>query len=271
MPSLICPLCRNSLQREPKTWRCQQGHSFDIAKEGYTNLLMVQQKKSKEPGDNPDMVKARREFLQAAYYQPLCEAVTQLLAPLNAQHLLDIGCGEGYYTQAFSQIVPEIIGLDIAKPAVQLAAKKHPNMTWLVASSALLPVADGSIDVATSLFSPIPVAEMARVLKENGYVIVVRAADTHLWTMREALFGEVRAHQPDKFLDELSSDFSLQQQHEVRFDLQLTQQALKQLLAMTPYVWKAHPERRLALEQQTEFTTQAAFSVMVLRKVLVSD
>ena len=249
MPTLICPLCRTPLTLENKSQRCANGHSFDVAKEGYVNLLLVQQKKSKEPGDNPEMVKARREFLQAGYYQPLCNAASQLIAPLNAQSLLDIGCGEGYYTQAFSHIVADIIGLDIAKPAIQLAAKKHPNMTWLVASSALLPV-----------------AEMARVIKPEGHVLVIRAADTHLWTVREALFGEVRAHHPDKFLEELSPHFTLQQQQDLRFDLQLPQQALKQLLAMTPYVWKAHPERRLALENHTVFNTSAAFSLMLLRK-----
>ncbi len=263
---LICPLCRTPLLIADKSQRCANGHSFDIAKEGYLNLLLVQQKKSKEPGDNPDMVKARREFLQVGYYQPLCDAASQLIAPLSAQTLLDIGCGEGYYTQAFSQIVTDIIGLDIAKPAIQLAAKKHPSMTWLVASSALLPVADQSIDVATSLFSPIPVTEMARVIKPEGHILVIRAADTHLWTVREALFGEVRAHHPDKFLDELSPHFTLQQQQDLRFDLQLPQQALKQLLAMTPYVWKAHPDKRLALESHLEFATTAAFSLMLLRK-----
>ncbi len=268
MSVLICPLCRAPLTLEPKSQGCTNGHSFDIAKEGYTNLLLVQQKKSKQPGDNPDMVKARRDYLQAGYYQPLSEAACQLLAPLNAQYLLDIGCGEGYYTQSFSQFIAHIIGLDIAKPAVQLAAKKHPNITWLVASGALLPVADGTMDVVSSLFSPIPVAEMARVLKPQGYVLVVRAADTHLYHLRQALFGEVHAHQPDKFLEELATHFELVQQHELRFDLHLPQQALKNLLAMTPYVWKAKPERRLALEQNLTFNTQAAFSLMLLRKRL---
>ena len=266
MPALICPLCRTPLSRHDNSQRCLNNHSFDIAREGYLNLLLVQQKKSKAPGDNPEMVKARREFLQAGHYQPLCEAATALLQPLNAQTLVDIGCGEGYYTQAFSQMIPDILGLDIAKPAVQLAAKKHPHMTWLVASATLIPVADSSMDVVSSLFSPLPVAEMARVLKQDGHVLVVRPADTHLWTVRAALFGEVQAHQPDKFLEELQSHFSLQQQHDVRFPLTLNQQALKQLLAMTPYVWKARPENRLALEQHQHFATEAAFSVMLLQK-----
>lgn len=266
MSCLICPLCRTTLILDDKSYRCVNGHSFDLAKEGYVNLLLVQQKKSKQPGDNDDMVKARREFLQAGYYQPLCEAATALIAPLNAQHLLDIGCGEGYYSHAFSHVCPNIIGLDIAKTAVQIAAKKHKHMTWLVASGALLPIADGSMDIVSSLFSPIPVAEMARVLKTQGYALVIRAADTHLYTLREALFGEVHAHQPDKFLDDLSPSFSLIQQHDLRFDLDLPQAALKNLLAMTPYVWKAKPENRLALEQHKQFKTQAAFSLMLLKK-----
>lgn len=266
MPQLICPLCRSPLQAHDKSQRCANNHSFDIAREGYLNLLLVQQKKSKEPGDNPEMVKARREFLQAGHYQPLSDAAIALLQPLHAQTLVDIGCGEGYYTQAFSRIAADILGFDIAKPAVQLAAKKHPALSWLVASGALIPVADGSADIVTSLFSPIPVAEMARILKDGGHVLVVRPADTHLWTVREALFGEVQAHQPDKFLEELSPLFELQQQQEIRFKLELDQSALKNLLAMTPYVWKARPERRLTLEQNEHFATEAAFSLMLLRK-----
>ncbi len=266
MPSLICPLCRHPLQKEAKTWRCHDGHSFDIAREGYVNLLMVQQKKSKEPGDSPEMVQARREFLQADNYAPLREAVTTLLAPLNAKVLLDIGCGEGNYTQALTQVATDVTGLDIAKPAIQLAAKKFPNITWLVGSSALLPMADDSVDIVTSLFSPIPVAEMARVLHSDGFILIVRPADTHLWTVREALFGEVRAHQPDKFLEELAASFSLISQQEVRFPLVLAQSSLKQLLAMTPYVWKAKPEHRQALELHDSFSTEAAFMMMLLRK-----
>lgn len=263
---LRCPLCHTALQAQEKSLVCEQQHRFDMAKEGYTNLLLVQQKKSKVPGDNDEMVKARREFLQAGYYQPLADAACTLLKALNANVLVDIGCGEGYYTEGFSRICPNVIGLDIAKTAVQLAAKKYKHITWLVASGALLPVKNQSVEVVSSLFSPIPVAEMARVLKSNGHILIVRPADNHLHHMREALFGEVFAHQPDKFLAELEPTFSLITQQELRFDLELPQIALKQLLAMTPYVWKAKPERRLALEQQSHFKTQAAFRLMLLSK-----
>lgn len=266
MPALICPLCRLPLLRETAVWRCDNRHSFDVAREGYVNLLPVQQKKSRDPGDNPEMVQARRDFLQAGYYGPLRDAVIARLQALNLHSLLDLGCGEGWYTGAMTAAATDITGLDIAKPAVRLAAKKHPGITWLVGSGAALPLADASVDAVCSLFSPLPVAEMQRVLKPGGHVLVARPAPDHLWKVREGLFGEVQAHQPEKFLPELQTAFTLQEQAEIRFPLHLTQTALKQLLAMTPYVWKAKPERRAALETHEAFETEAAFSLMVLRK-----
>ncbi|HEX5360770.1 MAG TPA: methyltransferase domain-containing protein [Fluviicoccus sp.] len=266
MPALICPLCRLPLLREAAAWRCDNRHSFDVAREGYVNLLPVQQKKSRDPGDNPEMVQARRDFLQAGHYGPLRDAVIARLQTLNIQSLLDLGCGEGWYTGGMSAAASDITGLDIAKPAVRLAAKKHPGITWLVGSGAALPLADASVDAVCSLFSPLPVAEMQRVLKPGGYVLVARPAPDHLWKVREGLFGEVQAHQPEKFLPELQTAFTLQEQAEIRFPLHLVQTALKQLLAMTPYVWKAKPERRAALEAHEVFDTEAAFSLMMLRK-----
>ena len=98
MTLLVCPLCEHPLERGAKTWRCLKGHSFDVAREGYVNLLPVQHKNSREPGDDLQMVTARREFLHAGHYQPLRDAMLEALAPLGARSLLDIGCGEGYYT-----------------------------------------------------------------------------------------------------------------------------------------------------------------------------
>ncbi len=279
MPQLICPLCHEPLhasaldvtapqtsQPSSKSWQCTNNHNFDVAREGYLNLHLVQHKKSLDPGDNPDMVKARRAFLQADHYQPLRDAVAALLHPLNAQSLLDIGCGEGYYTSHFRLFIDDVIGLDIAKTAIQLAAKKFKDITWLVGSGAMLPLADSSVDIASSMFSPLPIAEMVRVLKPEGYVLVVTPAPTHLWTMREGLFDEVLAHEPDKFLLGFEEHFTLHSRSEVTFPLILSNQALKDLLLMTPYVWKAKPEKRAALELLDQFKTAAAFNLMLFQK-----
>lgn len=269
MPRIICPLCRLDLDRQPKTWACARGHSFDVARDGYVNLLPVQHKNSPDPGDAADMLVARRAFLQAGHYQPLRDGVLSLLAPLQAQDLLDIGCGEGYYTAAFTALAPEVVGLDIAKPAIQLAARRYRDITWLVGSGALLPVADASVDIVCCLFTQLHIAEMHRVLKPGAHVLVVTPAPDHLWSVREGLFDEVRAHEPDKFLAGFETRFSLQERQQLRVPLKLSQQALRQLLLMTPYVWKARPEKRAALEQSEAVVTDAAFSLMLFRKLPV--
>ncbi len=270
MSIIICPLCKLPLNRQGPAWACARGHSFDVAREGYVNLLPVQQKNSRDPGDNPEMVLARREFLQAGHYQPLRDALVALLAPLRAEHLLDMGCGEGYYTGAFTTIVPAVIGLDIAKPAIQLAAKRFRGITWLVGSTAS-PIADASVDIVSNLFSPLQIAEMDRVLKPGGHVLLVTPAQDHLWTIREKLFDEVRAHQPEKFMAGFGSQFDLRNQQAVHCSLNLTQQSLRQLLLMTPYAWKAKPYKRAALEASEYFSTQAAFSCMLFQKKQVAQ
>jgi 23S rRNA (guanine745-N1)-methyltransferase len=193
--------------------------------------------------------------------------VLALLKPLQAQTALDAGCGEGYYTSALTALAPEVIGLDIAKPAIRLAAKRFRGITWLVGSAALLPLAEASVDVVCSLFSQLQIAEMQRVLKPGGHVLAVTPAPDHLWSVRQALFDEVQAHQPDKFLAGFEGAFELGARRESRFGISLTQQTLRQLLLMTPYAWKARPDRRAALEAQDSFATQAAFSLMLWRKL----
>jgi len=266
---LICPMCREPLlDQRPlqKSWQCINRHNFDIAREGYLNLHLVQHKKSRDPGDLPEMVQARRDFLGAGYYKPLRDAVVSLLASLQARVLLDIGCGEGYYTSRFAAVVPQVIGLDIAKSAVQMAAKSDKALTWVVGSGALVPLADGSVDVATSLFSPQPIIEMQRVLTARGYVLVVTPAPQHLWTVRQGLFDEVQAHVPDKFLTGFAEGFELIKRQEVSVPLHLSNAALKDLLMMTPYVWKAKADKRAALEQAETFETEAAFTLFLFQK-----
>lgn len=231
------------------------------------NLLPVQQKKSLTPGDSLAMLRARRDFLQAGHYRPLLDALVAMLSPLKAKSLLDIGCGEGYYTHALTAAVPQVIGLDIAKPAIQLAAKRFPGVTWLVASGATLPIADRSMDVVSNIFTQLHIRQMCRVLQPDGHVLIVSPALEHLWSLREQLFDEVHAHEPEKFLQDFSPLFQLVTNQTVKFPLALDQAALRQLLMMTPYAWKAKPDKRAALEQSEGLATEAAFSLMLFRKL----
>ncbi|MGQ1155357.1 putative RNA methyltransferase [Acinetobacter baumannii] len=264
--NLMCPVCRQRLELVSKTWRCEQGHSYDIAKQGYVNLHVVQHKHSKYPGDTPESIDARRAFLQGGYYQPLQQAIVHLLKDLKAKMVLDIGCGEGYYTSAMQQVVEQCIGVDIAKNAVQRAAKLNDKVTWVVGTGATLPVIDQSMDVCTSLFSPIPQTEILRVLKDDGYLIVVTPATDHLYAMREALFEQVNPHTPQKFVEQLQDLFELKEQQVIDAPFVLDQQALKNLIAMTPYAYKASSERRMQLEQKAHLQVTASFQIYLFQK-----
>lgn len=266
MNLLMCPVCRKALVLNDRTWRCESNHSYDIAKQGYVNLHVVQHKHSKNPGDTPESVQARRAFLSAGYYAPLQQAVVKKIRELRIENLLDIGCGEGYYTNAMQAEVMQCVGVDIAKNAVQVAAKLNKDVAWIVGTGATLPVLDASIDLCTSLFSPIPKEEILRVLKTDGYLLVVTPATEHLYAMREALFEEVKPHDSHKFVEQLSSDFELVEEVVVDAPFTLPQQDLKNLIAMTPYAYKAKPERREALEQNESFELKAQFQIYVFKK-----
>ena len=188
MSLIVCPHCQNTLiKAHNKTYSCQQGHCFDVAKEGYLNLLPVNQKKSKAPGDNDMMIAARRHFLELGHYNPLISSVVELInetipldKPLTA---LDTGCGEGYYAQhvlyATAPNESQIIGTDISKPAIKLASKKYKDSFFFVSSVYNLPVANQCIDLILSVFAPVHAPEFHRVLASNGYLIVVGPGENH--------------------------------------------------------------------------------------------
>lgn len=266
MNLLMCPVCRESLQLTDRTWHCVHQHSYDVAKQGYVNLHVVQHKHSKNPGDTPESVQARRAFLSAGFYAPLQQAVVETIRELRVENLLDIGCGEGYYTNAMQAEVLQCVGVDIAKNAIQVAAKLNRQITWVVGTGATLPVLNESIDLCTSLFSPIPEEEILRVLKPETHLLVVTPAAGHLYAMREALFEEVKPHEPQKFVEKLQANFELVHEQVIDAPLSLTQQDLKHLIAMTPYAYKAKPERRLALEQQSTVEVNAQFQLYLFKK-----
>lgn len=304
----ICPLCQSLLQPAIDTWRCdgslhpkQTAHPFDVARQGYVNLLPVQQKKSKAPGDSRASIEARKRFLNAGHYQPLqaliCQKMVELLAknelpfeqtgkPVN---WLDIGCGEGYYTQAMAQTGMDILlAADISKPAVVELAKasKAEGSLWyqhdgsktaaiypLVTSAANLPLRAHSVTGISSIFSPILPESFNKVLSAEGYLIIAKPDIGHLATMRDALFDDVREHDSDKFLHELAPYFTLMNTYHVSTEMTLAVDDLADLMTMTPYAYRARSEKRQALlaKVATEiFITEAKFVVYVLQKRAVA-
>lgn len=274
--SLICPLCQAKLQRDPQRWHCSNRHSFDIAKQGYCNLLPVQNKRSKLPGDDKNMVLARKAFLNAGHYQPLSDALCQLLTnsitTKETLHIIDAGCGEGYYTRQLAQHLNRLglkhhsTGIDISKFAVLEAAKADKNIDWLVANSKQLPVADHSQHILLSLFAPLTTEEFARCLKHEGLLLVASTGATHLIELRQQLYDTVNN---DTLNTEakLASHFSLVDSKEVQFQFTLNEATEKQqLLMMTPHYWKSSPERQQRFTNQQALKLSADISLQIFKK-----
>ena len=250
-----------------KVWACTNGHSYDVAKEGYVNLLLVQHKNSKEPGDNKEMVNGRRAFLEQGHYQPLANSISQIfnqhLATLkdsNDIRFFDAGCGEGYYmsqvSQSFNQcdFQVEFSGLDISKFAVQKAAKKYPDHHFAVASTFQLPLEKNSQDTVLQIFAPSSEFEIHRVLKCNGIWITVNPAANHLYEFKQALYDTPTEH---KAMQVTPEGFALAQQLSLSFVIKLTEpQQRENLLMMTPYYWAATAEKKQKLvDNLQKFTT----------------
>ena len=180
MESLFCcPICGEGLRREPGRYACPGGHSFDLAREGYVNLLPANRQHSKEPGDDREMAAARSRFLEGGWYAPLREALCALVEKYAPEEpaLLDAGCGEGWYTAALGETVlargGRIAGVDLSKPGVKRAAQRQSRGEFGVASVYHLPLGDGRVDILVDCFSPLAAEEFYRVLKPGGIFLYV--------------------------------------------------------------------------------------------------
>jgi len=266
MKDLRCPLCHQPLVENAQGLVCVNRHQFDRAKEGYFNLLPVQNKHSREPGDAKEQLQARRQFLQAGFFDSLKLRLQELL-PATTQTLLDIGCGEGYFTAGFSDALPQtqVYGIDIAKVGVRLAAKaakNRPALTYCVASSFDLPLADNSIDLVTRIYAPSKDTELSRVIKPGGKLVIVTPGENHLLGLRERIYREVRSH-PNPIAPD---GFVLFEQHRLEADLRVSERDFcTALLAMTPFAWRLAPELRDSI-LASEVQDTLDFSIAVYSK-----
>lgn len=272
--SYQCPLCSLPLTPRRGGVECANNHQFDTAKEGYVNLMPVQHKRSKQPGDNVEMMQARRRFLATEHYHPLREAVAQLCATYiegTAGKLLDIGCGEGYYTAYLSEQLlakqPQstCYGLDISKVAIRYAAKRYTSeaMQFCVASSQRLPFADGSLNAIVRIYAPCQAQELARVLANQGVVITVTPAGRHLYQLKELVYQDVHLH--DETPEQIAG-FTLIEENKLGYEMSLTGQQADDLLQMTPFAWKANAVVRSQLATTAQFICSADFMIRVYRK-----
>lgn len=254
--SYRCPICHAPLCCRESGYICPQHHHFDRAKEGYVNLLPVQFKRSREPGDNAGMMLARRLFLDSGHYQPLRDAICTFLTTIAPATLLDIGCGEGYYTHAFASVVDSCWGLDVAKVAIRAAAKRYPQVSFCVASSQRLPFTDDSLDAVVRIYAPCNPQELVRVIKPGGWLITATPGPRHLLELKALIYDQVRLH--EKNSNEISG-FVLHHQQQLSYPMQLSGVEAQALLQMTPFAWRARPSVHQALLAQKTFLCQSDF------------
>jgi len=249
---LRCPVCAEPLVAGERAYTCAHGHSFDRARQGYVNLL----RPTRLRGDTPEMLRARRRFLDAGWYAPLADAIGEEVATWLAEAgaalspesrvALDVGCGEGYYLSRLAgTLAPaldaggwRLYGLDLAKDAVRMAAGRSQQVTWLVASSKdRLPFADAGVGALLSIFAPRHAEEFARVVAPGGLLLVVTPTGEHLAQARAAL-PWMLAPEPIKdarLRATLEGAFALTEGRGVRYTLALDATALTDLAQMAPH------------------------------------
>ena len=276
--ALACPLDGTPLRRAGATWRCPTGHSFDIAAQGHTHLLPVQNKRSRDPGDSKEMVMARRRFLESGAYRPIAAAVNQAaladLPQARTVSCLDAGCGEGYYLRQLAESAEKednpqalaLLGLDISKWAVLAAAKQDKRSGWVVGSNANLPVRPASIDRVLCMFGFPVYAEFARVLRNGGLLLQVDAGPDHLRELREIIYPALKEERAAATVTPVG--FTFDSTTSVRYPVKLAGQAqIADLLAMTPHLYRASAEGRAKAAALTGLAVTVDVRLNSLRRI----
>ena len=260
---LLCPICGEILNRIEKQYRCGNGHSFDLARQGYVNLLPVQQKRSLNPGDTREQVLGRRAFLETGCYEPISNTLNETAKELGATGpILDVGCGEGYYSARLAEALgAELTGLDISKEAVRCAAAKYKGPQWLCGTAAHLPVESGSAGVVTSLFALTMAEEFKRVLRPDGYFFQVLAAEDHLLGLKSIIYPELKFKEKNTVPE--VPGFELVKSVPIRFTFTVEGEQVQNLLGMTPHVFRITKEgaARLAATEKLTDTASAVLNV----------
>ncbi|WP_394751962.1 23S rRNA (guanine(745)-N(1))-methyltransferase [Crenothrix sp.] len=270
-----CPLCATPLTLQPtgKHYACQNQHHFDVAKEGYLNLLPVQHKHSLEPGDSKQMLQARRGFLEAGYYAKMAESVAMMIAAHCPSHqnlrLLDLGCGEGYYSRGLARFMEEqtpveLHGVDIAKFAIAAAAKKQSNARFVVASTSRLPYVDHYFDLVLRVFAPSNALELNRVLKPSGLLLTVTPGPRHLWQLKEFIYTDVKEHTLEP---ELADGFVRIATERIQYQITPNPEQRLALLQMTPFAWRANVQVQQSIQSLAELTIDVDFNLTLAKRL----
>ena len=229
MPTLLCPVrdCHLPLAREERRVFCPRGHSFDIARSGYVNLLQPQDRRSKQPGDTPTALQGRGRLHDRGVTGPLLNAIAEILAASSNDIVLDAGCGDGFYLGSLArQIGFDAHGVDISVPAIDAAARRYPGCEWIVANAdRFVPYAERSFSIVLSITARMNAGEFRRVLGEGGRLLVALPAPEDLIELRGV--GRDRV---DRTIETFARDFTLVDKRRVSTTADLDSAAVDDVL-----------------------------------------
>lgn len=254
------------------------GHQFDVAREGYVNLLLAQHRRSKDPGYNKEMIAGRRDFFDAGHYQRLADGVAErvraVLPRVPDPVVVDAGCGEGYYLRRLRTLLADdenhsdavLCGLDISKHGIRVAAKRDPQGTYSVAGTYRMPVLPERVDVLLTHFSPVSAVDFRRVVKPGGVVLVGAPGEDHLFSLKELLYDRPTQHEPAATLAD-ESGFELIDTSTIRYPLALRGPGqVANLLLMTPFFWSVDDRARARLAAIDTLDTEVDVVVYAYRR-----
>lgn len=277
---LVCPICATPLLATARVLTCANRHSFDLAREGYVNLL-----RKPLPGDTREMLRARRDFFARDHYRPISDTINERIraylmeqqpALMSPTVICDAGCGEGYYLSrlqadlAERQIATMGLGLDISKEAVRMAAKRCRDAFFVVANlKERLPLAAASLRVLLNIFAPRNPEEFARVLAPGGLLLVVIPAPSHLQQLRATLhLLQIEDNKQQHVIEQFTEQglFRLEDAIPINYELTLQRDEIGLLVTMTPNYWHASEETRQASARLIEVRTEVACVCLAFRR-----
>ena len=279
--NLACPIDGKQLVIHQKSLRCESGHLFDIARQGYVNLLPVQYKRSKQPGDSKEMVVARAAFLNSGIYGPIANKLAELVCAQIAEDeetcVMDAGCGEGYYLDyVFNYLTSKdcstdvsFIGMDISKPAIVESTKRNKQITWVVGTNRQPPVDKNSVDIIFCVFGFHSLEPFFEILKVGGKLILVDPGPDHLQELREIIYTDVKRSKPQELANADDVGFSLVNEQLLQFSTGLiNNELINKLLVMTPHFYRASKEGREAASKlsQLELTVDVVIRMLEKKK-----
>ena len=262
--AFACPICQESMTLVESSLKCSNRHSFDLAKFGYVNLAPQIKQSANYDKEN---FQNRQQILEAGFYQNILKGISDILATKpSAKTVLDIGCGEGFYSRKLQESHSDktFYAFDISKDSVQIAAKSEANwaVNWFVGDLARLPIKDTSMDILLDIFSPANYGEFRRVLSQNGILIKVIPTENHLKEIRQMVQDQLtkKDYSNQDIKNHFQEHFGIQSHQIASLTKPITAEQRQALLSMTPLLFHVD-QTKIDWTQLTEITIEAEILV----------